>query len=88
MSIHSGHSALGSRIRKIEITTTLYDLMEALGDSFSSIPELCVSGAFQNQVNPFQDRIIARKIASMFLSGRIKFKRPRDVRENFPEWFE
>ncbi len=88
MSIHSGHSALGSRSKKVEITTTLYELMEAIGDGIGIPPELCVSGAFQDQVNPFQDRLIARKIAGMFVSGRIKFKRPRDVRKSFPEWFD
>jgi len=62
--------------------------MEAIGDGISITPELCMSGAFQDRVNPFQDRLIARMIAGMFVSGRIKFKRPRDVRKNFPEWFE
>ena len=88
MSIHSGHSALGSRSKKVEITTTLFDLMEAIGDSIGRTPELCMSGAFQDQVSPFRDRLIARKIAGMFVSGRIKFKRPRDIRKNFPEWFD
>ncbi len=88
MSIHSGHSARGSKSKKIEITTTLYDLMEAIGDGICITPELCMSGAFPERVNPFQDRLVARKIASMFVSGRIKFKRPRDVRKNFPEWFD
>jgi 5-enolpyruvylshikimate-3-phosphate synthase len=31
--------------------------------------------------------MIARRIAGMFMSGRIKFKRPRDVRKTYPEWF-
>lgn len=88
MSIHGGHSALGSRSKKVEITTTLYDLIEAIGDGIGSTPELCMSGAFQDQVHPFQDRLIARRVAGMFVSGRIKFKHPKDVRKYFPEWFD
>lgn len=88
MSIHSGRNAHGSRSKKIEITTTLYDLIEAIGESIGSTPELCMSGAYQERVTPFQDRLIATKVAGMFSSGKIKFKRPRDVKRNFPEWFD
>jgi len=88
MSIHSGSSTLNSRSNTVEITTTLFELMEvmdasAAGTSRSHLPE-----AGQKQADPDQDRLIAMTIANMFLSGKIRFKHPRDIKKTFPEWFD
>ncbi len=88
MSIHSGYSSVGSRSRKVEITTTLYDLMEAIGESIDNTKGSRFSESVQGKYIPAQDRLIAKKISSMFLHGRIRFKHPRDVRESFPELFD
>lgn len=88
MSIHSGYSSLGSRSKKVEVTTTLYELMEAISESIDTTAGSRLSGSFQEKSIPIQDRLIAKKISSMFIHGRIKFKRPRDVRESFPELFD
>ncbi|HNY66086.1 MAG TPA: hypothetical protein PKM41_11665 [Deltaproteobacteria bacterium] len=90
MSIHSGSRSLGSGSTSVEITTTLYELMEVMGEGIASL----IEGRRQKpgrsghkRPDPVQDRMIARRIAGMFMSGRIKFKRPRDVRKTYPEWF-
>ncbi len=88
MSIHSGYSSLGSRSKTVEITTTLYDLMEAISESIDNTSGFRFSRSVQEKSIPAQDRLIAKKISSMFLHGRIKFKHPRDVRESFPELFD
>lgn len=87
MSIHSGYSSLGTGSTTVEITTTLFDLMEAMGDRISLLFEPRMQSAGKKRPEPAQDRMIARRVAGMFSSGRIKFKRPRDIRKTYPEWF-
>jgi hypothetical protein len=90
MSIHSGFSSLGSRSTTVEVTTTLYELMEAMGKTIATLVEGRIpkpDKAGRKRPDPAQDRMIARKVAGMFLSGRIRFKSPRDVRKTYPEWF-
>lgn len=88
MSIHSGNNSLGSRSKTVEVTTTLYDLIEAIDLTFSHTSGSRPARPVQGQTIPVQDRLIARKISSMFLNGRIRFKHPRDVRDSFPELFD
>lgn len=88
MSIHSGSHSLSSRSNTPEITTTLFELMEVMDENVSSAPKTRLPEAGHNQTDPDQDRRIARTIANMFLSGKIKFKHPRDIKMAFPEWFD
>jgi len=88
MSIHSGSSTLNSRSNTVEITTTLFELMEAVDEIVSSDTEARLPKAGNKRIDLDQDRHVARTIANMFLSGKIRFKYPRDIRKAFPEWFD
>jgi hypothetical protein len=88
MSMHRGTHSLGSGITTVEITTTLYELMESMGDRISSLIDLRRPRAEKKNPARAQDRMIASRVAGMFLSGRIRFKRPGDVFTDFPEWVE
>ncbi len=88
MSIHSGFGTLSSRSNTVEITTTLFELMEALVERTGGEDEIRLPEHGRSQTDLDQDRQIARTIANMFLSGKIRFKHPGDIKQNFPEWFD
>jgi hypothetical protein len=82
MSSHRGCGSPGKGAA-IEITTTLYDLMETIDESLSSIVK-----THMPDKRPALDRVIARKVAGMFLSGLVKFKHPGNILKTYPEWSE
>lgn len=88
MSIHSGLGSMSPGSSMVEMTTTLFELMESMDRQISSLFEARTSGAGKKRPDPARDRVIARKIARMFLSGRLRFKHPASVRNTCPEWFE
>ncbi|MFY9398991.1 MAG: hypothetical protein WAR22_11575 [Desulfomonilia bacterium] len=88
MSIHRGSSSLRSRSNTVEITTTLFELMEAMDEIVSSGSRARLSGTGARQAGLNQDREIAETIAGLFVSGKLRFKRPRDIEKAFPEWFD
>lgn len=88
MSIHRGHISLGPVCDTVEITTTLYELMEAMGKRISSLFDTRARTLGKKRPDPAQDRMVARKVAGMIGAGRIKFKHPRDIRSTYPEWCE
>ncbi|HON37401.1 MAG: hypothetical protein ACOX3E_02360 [Desulfomonilia bacterium] len=88
MSIHSGFGTLSSRSNTVEITTTLFELMEAMVEQTDSEDTAGLHGQGRSQTDLDQDRQIARTIANMFLSGKIRFKHPRNIEQNFPELFD
>ena len=88
MSIHSGFGTLSSRSNTVEITTTLFELMGAMVERTGGEDEVRLPERVRSQDDLNQDRQIARTIANMFLSGKIRFKHPRDIKQSFPEWFD
>jgi hypothetical protein len=88
MSIHSGSSSLRSGSNTVEITTTLFELMEAMDEMVSSGSGARLPETGARQVGLKQDREIARTIAGMFVSGKLRFKHPQDIEKAFLEWFD
>jgi hypothetical protein len=86
MSIHRGYGSSGPGSSFSQITTTLFELMESMDEQSASPHDAWKPGAGKTRPEPAQDRMIARKVAGMFLSGRIRFKRPGDIRNTYPEW--
>ncbi len=88
MSIHSGFGTLSSGSNTVEITTTLFELMGAMVEQTGGEGEIRLPEHGRSQTDLDQDRQIARTVANMFLSGKIRFKHPRDIKQSFPEWFD
>jgi hypothetical protein len=90
MSTHNGWTMTRAEAGTLKITTTLYDLVEAMGEHLSSLFDRgdLAPGTGKRRPDPVQERMIAARVAGMFSSGRLRFKHPWDVRMAYPEWFD
>jgi hypothetical protein len=86
MSMHSGRISSRPVRASVEITTTLYELMEVLGERVSTVLETLAPAPGKKSPGQTQDSLIAGRVSRMLSSGRIRFKHPQVIWKTCPEW--